>query len=321
MKTFAGAASVGGELKGASLALGNFDGCHLGHQALFATAKVHAHKRGARAAALTFEPHPTRVLAPAVAPRRIGNAAQKLGWMAQLGLDAVVVEPFDVAFAATEAEGFTSLLLDQMGVDEIVVGFDFTYGKGRKGNLETLEAACKQRGKLLSVVPRVTVDGLPASSSKVRELVLEGRVAAAARLLDRHHVLIGEVVHGDGRGRTIGFPTANLAPDTELIPASGVYAARVEAGGGSWAAAVNIGRKPTVSQGDATTIELHLLDFTGDLYGKPLEAAFLERLRGEQRFPSLDALKAQIAADVATCRRLAAELPRLPMDRPGSNVP
>lgn len=315
MDVFRDIASVGRALAGASICIGNFDGVHLGHQALFATALNHAGHRRARAAALTFEPHPAKVLAPDLAPRMISPLPVKLALMERLGLSAAVVQPFDRDFAAKTPAEFEALLLDGLGAAEIVVGFDYTYGKQRGGTVESLRAACAARGVAFSVVPKVTVDGLPASSTKVRELLLDGKVEAAARLLDRHYALEGEVVHGAGRGRGIGFPTANLSTSFELIPGSGVYAVRARVDGETWPAAANIGRKPTVAGENAPiTVELHLIGFEGDLYGKRMEARFLQRIRSEQRFPGLDALTAQIARDVERARDVCAAFTPLPLD-------
>ena len=308
-------AEVGTALQGAALCLGNFDGVHLGHQALFATARIHASKRGAKAAALTFDPHPVKVLAPDVAPRQLTTLDQKLALMKRCVLSAVLVVPFDRAFAARGPHEFETLLLETLRVGEVVVGFDYTYGKARAGTVDTLRAACEAHGAKFSVVPKVTVDGLPASSTKVRELLLDGKVAPAARLLDRHYSLVGEVVRGAGRGRGIGFPTANLSTGAELLPGSGVYAVVAKVDGKSWPAAANIGRKPTVAgENEPITVEVHLIGYEGDLYGKQMEAFFLERLRGEQRFPGLDALKAQIGRDVERARAICQAHTPLPLD-------
>ena len=315
VEIFRDIAQAKGKLAGGSLCLGNFDGVHLGHQALFATAKIHARRRGAKAAAMTFDPHPVKLLAPELAPRQLSPLPQKLALMEKVGLDAVLVQRFDRDFAALEPSQFERLLLDELAVGEVVVGFDYTYGKRRAGTVETLRAACEARGAAFSLVPKVTVDGLPASSTKVRELLLDGKVAAAAKLLDRHYALIGTVVRGAGRGRGIGFPTANLETEFELIPGSGVYAVLARAGERFWPAAANIGRKPTVAAADAPiTVELHLIGFDGDLYGQSIEALFLERIRSEQRFPGLDALKAQIARDVERAKAICAATRGLPLD-------
>ena len=305
MNVYPSLAEAGSALRSASIALGNFDGVHAGHQALFAAAIEHAHARGAKAAALTFDPHPAQILAPAVAPPRLSSLATKLALMEQLGLDAVVVHPFTAEFAKLEPSAFADALFDQAGVREVVVGFDFTYGRNRAGTIETLTQAGRAHGAEVTVVSKVTVDGLPASSTKVRELLLEGKVEATAALLKRHYALSGAVVHGLARGRTLGFPTANLQLGEELVPAAGVYATLVEAHERWWAAAANIGRKPTFGGDEALTVEFHLLDFQGDLYGQPLRALFIDRLRGEQRFAGIDALREQIGRDAQRARELA----------------
>ena len=290
---------------GAALALGNFDGVHRGHQALFAEARARAPLAGA----LTFWPHPGKVLQPELAPKLITALPRKLELMAECGLGFVVVQPFTRDYGRTSPRDFEAALLDRLGVRHVVVGADFTYGAQRGGTVETLREACAQRGGALHVLAPVTVDGVVASSSKVREYILEGRVAAAQRLLGRPFDLDGTVVRGAGRGRTIGFPTANVDTPSELRPAPGVYAIRVrlpDAAAPVWHPAVaNIGVKPTFG-GTEVTIEAHLLDFAADLYGRALRVQFLERLRPEQRFGSAEELTNQIRRDVEAARTVIA---------------
>lgn len=290
-------------LAGCALALGNFDGVHLGHQALFAEAR----RQAPLAAALTFHPHPGKVLQPALAPRLITLLPRKLELMEACGLGAVVVQPFTLEYARSSPAQFEASLLDELGARHLVVGSDFTYGAARGGDVETLRQAAAARGAQVHVVPPVTVDGLVASSSKVREYVLEGRVAAAAMLLGRPFDLEGPVVAGQSRGRTLGFPTANVQTANELLPATGVYAVRVRlAGEHSWRPAVaNIGVKPTFG-GSELSVEIHLLDFQGDLYGRELRVQFLERLRAEQRFGSVAELVEQIRRDTQAARAVLA---------------
>jgi riboflavin kinase/FMN adenylyltransferase len=290
-------ADVGQALRGAHLALGNFDGVHLGHQALLASARSHAQASGARSAALTFDPPPSRVLAGRATPQ-LSPLSARLDRMALAGLDAVIVQTFDLAFAAWSPADFEAALFD-LGLGGLVVGYDFTYARARAGTVDTLSAAGKARGVPVTVIPPVLDEGVPVSSSRIRKLLLAGDVAGAARLLGRPYELSGTVVHGMARGRTIGFPTANLETAYELVPETGVYAAVATVGGKTWPAAVNIGRKPTVNAGaEPATIEAHLIGLAGDLYGQPLSLGFLERLRGEQKFDGLAALKQQIALDV-----------------------
>lgn len=315
MKVFSSldAAAASKELEGAAVCLGNFDGVHLGHRALIdeakrcgsdetATAGVLAAK-SSRAAALTFAPHPGKVLQPDLAPRLISLLPHKLELLEQAGLEWAIVQPFTLEYARTTAPAFEAALLDALKVRTIVVGYDFTYGTKRSGTVKSLEAACAQRSAKLAVVAAVTVDGVVVSSSKVREYVLEGRVAAAQRLLGRYFALEGTVVPGAGRGRTIGFPTANIDTQNELRPGAGVYAVRVtlKGSGERYGGAANIGVKPTFGGGEVT-IEAHLLDFQGDLYGKKLQVEFIDRLRGEQRFASVSELSGQIARDIEAAR-------------------
>lgn len=308
MDLFPGLGEVRGALAGASLTIGTFDGLHLGHRRLVQAAVADARARGARPAVLTFRPHPARVLAPALAPALIATASQMRALFEGAGLDAVVEQPFDPAFAAVQPETFASLVLDGLGARTIVVGYDFTYGRGRAGTVESLRAACEARGARLEAIPAVTVGGLVASSTKIREFVLAGNVEGAAALLGRPFELVGTVVRGAGRGRTIGVPTANVAAENELAPGIGVYAVRVRLPDGSWAdGACNVGVNPTFQReggGREVSIEVHLLDRSLDLYGQALAVAFVARLRAERKFPSVDALVAQIRADLGDARRV-----------------
>jgi riboflavin kinase/FMN adenylyltransferase len=301
MEVFHGIAEARG-LERCGMALGNFDGVHVGHQALFDRARQHG-----RAAAFTFQPHPGKVLQPELAPKLITSLPRKLELLEQHGVEVAVVQPFTMEYARTPPARFEADLLDQLGVRRLVVGTDFTYGAARGGTVETLRVAARARGGEVDLVPPVTVDGVVASSSKIREYILEGRVSAARRLLGRWFDLDGVVVAGQGRGRKIGFPTVNVDTQNELRPGAGVYAVRVRLGGETeWrSGAANIGVKPTFG-GTEVTVEVHLLDFSGDLYGRPLRVQFLERLRPEQRFGSAAELAAQIQRDVEAARTVAA---------------
>jgi riboflavin kinase/FMN adenylyltransferase len=306
--------SEAGSLRGAAVALGNFDGVHLGHQAL-----VREAARLGRPAVVTFQPHPGKVLQPALAPKLITLLPRKLELLEAAGAEAVVVQPFTSDYARTTPGQFEAHLFDLLGASHAVVGADFTYGARRGGTVETLRRAAAARGAAVHVVPAVTVDGVVVSSSRVREYLLEGRVEAAQRLLGRAFDVDGTVVPGDGRGRQIGVPTANVDTQNELRPAAGVYAvtARFREGTG-WgerrAGAANIGVKPTFG-GTEVTVEVHLLDFSGDLYGRELRVEFLERLRAEQRFGSVAELVGQIRRDVEAARGAVARAgvaPRVP---------
>ncbi len=293
-------------LAGVALALGNFDGVHLGHRALFKEAAEHG-----RPGALTFEPHPGKVLQPDLAPRLITPLPRKLQLLEAAGLDVVVVLPFTLAFARTPARDFEAMLFDRARLRALVVGRDYTYGAQRTGTVVTLAEAATARGAVLAVVDPVTVGGVVASSSRIREYILEGRVSAAQALLGRPFDLDGVVVKGDGRGRSIGWPTANVDTHGELLPASGVYAVRVRTTDGWHGGAANIGTKPTFG-GSTVTVEVHLLDWSGDLYGQEVRVEFLDRLRAERRFGSVSELTAQIQRDVEEARVVLARTRALP---------
>jgi riboflavin kinase/FMN adenylyltransferase len=303
-----------GPLRGGAIAIGNFDGVHVAHQALLRKARELAAARKARAIALTFDPHPVRVLRPGLAPPLLTTLERKLELLGQHGLDAAVVQPFSLDWAATPASDFVDRdLVDQLGVADVVVGWDFTAGHER-ARVDALGGLLGARGVGLHVVQPVAMEGLLVSSTKIREFLLEGKVEAAALLLARPHDVDGTVAHGAGRGRGFGFATANVQTEG-LLPANGVYVVRAYVGGrgpGVEGAAChggvcNVGVKPTVEAGARVTAEAHLFGFDGrDLYGERIRVAFLSRLRDERRFDSIDALKVQIAADAARARELLA---------------
>jgi riboflavin kinase/FMN adenylyltransferase len=311
MRIHPGLAAAAGKLRGGAVAIGNFDGVHLGHQALFAAARRDT--QGA-VGALTFEPHPARLLAPDYAPPLICELPRKRELIAAAGVTDLVEQVFDRAFASTSAAQFVETLV-ATAIGEVVVGHDFTYGKARAGTVDTLRDSLGERGVRLRIVPPVAVNGIVCSSTKVREFVLEGRVEAANMLLGRPFDLDGEVVQGAGRGRKLGWPTANIRTSNELLPAVGVYAvrARLVPDGAAIAGAANLGLNPTfrpeVALAGAAgrpplSLEVHLLDFAQDIYGRRVRVEFVHRLREERRFPGVEALKAQIAHDVAQARRL-----------------
>jgi riboflavin kinase/FMN adenylyltransferase len=305
-------AAESGALRGGALAVGNFDGVHLGHRALLERARALASRRGAATGALTFEPHPVRALRPQLAPPLLTSLTRKLELLAEGGLEVAVVQPFDLDYAATLAAEFVAHDLAPLGLLDLVVGWDFTAGHER-ARVETLRPLLAAAGISLQVVEPVAEGGLTVSSTKIREFLLEGNVEGAALLLARPYDLDGQVVRGAGRGRGFGFATANLAT-AALLPALGVYAVRASLGGGGAAAAAihggvaNVGVKPTVDGSGSVSVEVHLFDFDGrDLYGEPIRLSFLARLREERRFPSVEALRTQIAADAERARALLAD--------------
>jgi riboflavin kinase / FMN adenylyltransferase len=294
-----------------ALAIGNFDGVHRGHQELVRVARALAGPLAGAAAVLTFTPHPARVFAPALAPPLIVSLERRLELLAVAGVDVAIVEPFTPAFASIEAEAFVrDVLAARLGAREIVVGYDFSFGRGRRGTPASLRALGAELGLGVTIVEAVSIDGLPCSSTKIRELVLEGRVEGAALLLGRPVEITGAVVRGAGRGRGLGVPTANVAPEAELLPRLGIYAARahvLDAAGAvasSHRVALSVGRNPTFTGAGAggVTVEAHLLDFDGDLYDRRLRLEVTHWLRDERRFDSTGALVGQIGADIAEVR-------------------
>jgi riboflavin kinase/FMN adenylyltransferase len=288
------------------VAQGTFDGIHLGHQAVIGLAVERARARGLQAVALTFEPLPIAVLRPADAPPPILPLDERLERIAALGPDVALVIPFTLDFSRIEAPAFVrDILTGLVKAREVVVGFNHTFGRGAQGTPELLTILAGPLGIRVHVVPPLTVGGVVASSSSLREALRQGDVERVAGLLGRPYTLRGHVTRGAMRGRTLGFPTANLLPESPLPLATGVYAARAQWDEGSARAVVNIGVRPTFGE-STPTIEAHLLDVTVDLYDRPLTLAFLARIRDEMRFPSVEALKARIAEDVAVARRLLA---------------
>jgi riboflavin kinase/FMN adenylyltransferase len=290
------------------VAVGNFDGVHAGHRALLAVLTEQADARGARATVTTFDPAPTAVLAPERHQPRIMPLADRVALLGQAGVEEVVVESFDRPLGAHPARWFArEFLARRLGAVAVVVGYDFRFGHGREGTAALLREWLPGV-EVIEVAPLEDAEG-PLSSSRVRKLVAAGRVEAAAALLGRPHRLVGTVVQGDQRGRTIGFPTANLLLRTELLPANGVYAVRVRVDGTAPRPGVmNLGTRPTVD-GTRLSPEVHLLDFQGDLYGRELAVELVARLRDEVRFASLDALVTQIRLDAAQARTLLAVEP------------
>ncbi|MFM8413299.1 MAG: bifunctional riboflavin kinase/FAD synthetase [Planctomycetota bacterium] len=295
-------------LAGAAVAVGNFDGVHLGHAAIARRLVAAARERGVPAVALTFDPHPASIVRPGAAPPPLTTPARRAELLLALGLDAVLVQPADAALVALGAEEFyREVLRERLGAVAIVEGEDFRFGAGRRGDVQLLRALAAADAVAVEVVPPVLVGAEPVSSSRLRALVAAGDVAEAARLATSAYRLTGEVVTGAGRGAGLGFPTANLAGIATLLPAGGVYAAvaAVATGERHWLpAAVNVGPAPTFGV-EAATVEVHLVGFTGDLYGRTLDVDFLARLRDTRRFASVADLKTQLAADVARAAAIA----------------
>jgi riboflavin kinase/FMN adenylyltransferase len=295
------------------VAIGNFDGVHRGHARMIGDAVHAARTAGSESCVLTFSPHPARLLAPDRAPPLLMPEARRWALLAELGVDRVVVQPFDHALAALSPRAFVeTLLVGAMDARRVCVGYDFSFGAKRAGTTTTLAELGAELGFAATVTPAVRVRGVICSSSAIRTLLGAGQIADATALLGRAPEAEGIVVRGAGRGRRIGVPTANLAPDTEVLPARGVYAGWADlADGTRRRAAINIGKNPTFTGLDApTTVEAHLLGHDTDLYGQRIRLTFVTRLRDEKRFEGKEALVEQIFHDIEAAR--TAEPPPLP---------
>jgi riboflavin kinase / FMN adenylyltransferase len=303
--------------RGAVAAIGNFDGVHLGHRAVIGAAAARAREAGRPSAVVTFEPHPRRFFKPDLPPFLLASARMKVAALRDCGVDLCFALRFDRTLAAMPAETFVKeVLLDGLGLAGVVAGYDFVFGKGRGGTPETLVAGMRAGGREAVIVApaidavearraglEVEPDAFVYSSTGVREALKAGDPEGAARILGRPFAIDGRVRRGDARGRTIGFPTANLELDGYMPPAFGVYAVRVfGARDGAVSGVANLGVRPTIGGDPAPRLEVHLFDFAGDLYGKRLVVELIAFLRAERKFSGLDELKAQIARDADSAR-------------------
>jgi riboflavin kinase/FMN adenylyltransferase len=287
------------------VAIGNFDGVHAGHQAILQTAIGEARALGGSAFALTFDPLPARVLAPERAPKLILTPHDKLELLRTSGLDAVLVLDFTPELSRLTPRDFVrQYLIERIGVRVVVVGHSVSFGHQRAGNAQVMAALGREFGFGVRVVGPIKAAGMEASSTRVREVIGEGDLLTAAKLLGRCHFLRGTVVHGRERGRTIGFPTANIQSRTELLPPDGVYATRIILPDGTTHGSItNIGMRPTFAE-PARTIEAHIFDFDRDIYDQEVKLELIERIRPEKKFESAAALAAQIASDVSRARAI-----------------
>jgi riboflavin kinase/FMN adenylyltransferase len=291
-----------------AVTVGNFDGVHRGHQSLVAEAVAEARARGGTAVALTFDPHPSRILSPDRAPSSLMTLDQKAEALALLGIDRLAVLPFTFELSRESAADFARRVLrEAVEARVVVVGEGFRFGRGREGDLPLLAGLGRSLGFTVRGTKPVLHEGAPISSTRIREALARGAVRAAREMLGRPFFVDGAVVRGEGRGRTLGLPTANLAVVNETLPARGVYACwcRVQAAAEEAAhpAVLNIGHRPTFG-GGGLSVEAHLLDFEADLYGRTLRVEFAERLREERPFPGAEALVRQVQEDVARARKM-----------------
>lgn len=294
--------AVPSALRGAVAAIGNFDGVHRGHRAAINLAKVRAKQREKPALALTFEPHPRTFFKPEEPVFRLSPEPLKLRMFAKAGLDGAVVMAFNADLARRPAEEFVSeLLVKRLGLGGVVVGEDFRFGKGRGGSADLLRAMGEKAGFTVDALPQVVSGGKPISSGAVREALAAGAIKQATALLGHSWFIEGEVIRGAARGRELGFPTANIALDPAATLLHGIYAVRAHADGSAHDAVASFGRRPQFDNG-APLLETMLFSFEGDLYGKTLAVEFVDFIRPEAKFDSVDALKAQMARDVQAAR-------------------
>ncbi|MEO0036258.1 MAG: hypothetical protein RLZZ501_2281 [Pseudomonadota bacterium] len=299
--------------RGCVVALGNFDGVHLGHQAVILAARELARARGAASGVMTFEPHPRRLFRPDLPPFRLTPLRVKARLIEALGIDLLFQQSFDAGFAGVSAHDFVvGFLVGAMGVGHVVVGYDYVFGQGRGGDCDFLARVGDELGFGVTVVAAAEIGGAPCSSTRVRAALTAGRPAEAAGLLGHYWEIEGRVEHGSARGRDLGFPTANLRLGDYQRPATGVYAVRAGIDRGAttvWHDGVaNFGRRPTFDQTDEV-LEVHLFGISEDLYGRHLRVALIDHLRPERKFSGVEELRAQIVRDAETARDRLGGLP------------
>lgn len=300
----------GVNIRNTFLTIGSFDGIHIGHQQLICELNDNAHGVGGKSVVLTFHPHPAVILRGRTGAFYLTPPSEKVELLDKLGADIVITHPFTYELSQSTAREYISYLMNHLGFKQLLVGYDFALGKGREGNVPFLELLGKEFGFSVQVVDPVMSGGKIVSSSLIRNLISEGAVSEANKLLGRLYPVQGIVVHGDGRGKRIGIPTANLdTGDEKLIPAAGVYTCITQIQEKYLPAAVNVGTRPTFESSDMLShVEAYILDFSGDLYGQEIKLEFIERLRGEIKYQSVEELLNQIYADIAQTRLITARL-------------
>lgn len=294
------------QLAGCWLTIGVFDGVHLGHQAILRQLTAGAHAVGLPAVVLTFYPHPAAVLGKRQGPLYLSGPEEKAGWLGQAGVDMVITQPFNLEIAHTSADVFMDQVCQRLHPNQVWVGPDFALGRDRQGNQAVLAQLGERYGYTLGTIASLRIGNETVSSSLIRSALAAGNVEKAASLLGRPYEVVAGIIHGDGRGRPLGFPTANLDIAAErIIPACGVYACQVTLEGRSWPSVTNVGVRPTFeNQPVVPRVETHLLDFDADLYGQVIHLAFITRLRAEVRFADIAALIQQVQTDIQRTRVL-----------------
>ena len=287
-----------------AVTIGNFDGVHLGHQALLQHLKQEAQARGLETAVIVFEPHPREFFTPQQAPTRLTSLREKAELFAKLGVDRVQVCRFDRTFAQMQAADFIHALHARLAAKFVLIGDDFRFGSGRAGDFALMEKIGQQQGFAVQAVQSILQGGIRISSTAVREALARGNLQAAQRYLGRHYSISGHVEHGNRMGRQLGFPTANIQLRHNRPPVAGIFAVRVRIEGGEWRfGAASLGVRPTVVAGGKPVLEVHLFDFDEEIYGKHLHVEFMHKLRDEAKFPDLESLAKQITLDVEQAKR------------------
>jgi riboflavin kinase / FMN adenylyltransferase len=319
MKIFRHIEDQGLSMSGTVATMGNFDGIHLGHQTLVRHTVEESKRLGYPSTVLTFEPHPLKVLAPERAPLLILSYEDKMALLQSLGVDIVVAQRFDRQFASIAADEFVwRFLVDRLKIKKLWVGRDLRFGQGRKGGTESLLRLAPGAGFEVGVLDPILLDGIRISSSRIRQLIEEGRVDEVRPMLGRYHFVSGRVVTGHRRGQTLGFPTANIASQTEVVPLNGIYATLIQLKNKQWQSVSSVGVNPTFGDGPRT-VESFILDFDGDLYGELVKLSFMKRIRDEKKFVMVKDLVAQMHEDVSRAKAMFKELGLADKEDPESN--
>jgi riboflavin kinase/FMN adenylyltransferase len=308
MQVFRGIQAIERKLKNPAITIGNFDGVHKGHQTLFLRVKQWAEELNGESVVVTFDPHPLEVLFPQKAPSFITSHRQKLDLIASCGIDAAIVIPFDHEFARMSAREFVEIVLvEKIGTRAIVVGHDYRFGHSREGDIPFLKQLGEQYGFEVEIISGIKMNDTVVSSTTIRQMIMNGNIKEANKLLGRYFQVSGTVIAGRKRGASLGFPTANIRMPPLTSPRTGVYVVEAEVDGKRYGGAANLGYNPTFGDADLS-LEAHLFDFDRDIYGEPITIRFIDRLRDERRFSSPDELALQIRKDVDTAKKILAEM-------------
>jgi riboflavin kinase / FMN adenylyltransferase len=305
MKIIRNIEEINGEFDRPCVTIGNFDGVHLGHQRLFEVVQQRAYHARGTSIAITFDPHPLQILKPD-GIKLISTIEQKVELIELSGIDVLIIIPFNREFAGTTAESFVDkILLNKIGVKDLFVGYDYAFGKGRTGNIDFLKKQGKEKGFSVTVIDAYYKNDVIVSSTKIRELVAEGRMMDTSQLLGRYYQIRGEVQRGKQRGgKEIGYPTANLhISEEDLVPRRGVYVCQVICDDVCYGGVINIGYNPTFGE-ETLVAETHIFDFQRDIYGKPIKVNLMKFLRGEEKFSGIEELSKQIAKDVVNAKEV-----------------